>query len=133
MDAERIALMFTEDGDMRRPDGTIERGREVIRDDRRELFTRREYRGSVHPVTLNDIRCVGPEAAIADGKWELRGFGGDRVDTARRPYTGWCTLVVRRVAGQWLIEAWRYTIDPPANTAPAPTILKRPGWPGGPE
>jgi hypothetical protein len=117
---------------MRHPDGTIERGREVIRDDRRELFTRREYRGSVHPVTLNDIRCVGADVAIADGKWELRNLGGDRIDSARRPYAGWCTLIVRRAAGQWLIEAWRYTIDPPPNTTPAPTILKRPGWPGGP-
>jgi creatinine amidohydrolase len=132
MDAERIALMFTEEGDMRHPDGTIERGREVIRDDRRELFTRREYRGSVHPLTLNDIRCVGADVAIADGKWELRNLGGDRIDSARRPYTGRCTLIVRRAAGQWMIEAWRYTIDPPPNTTPAPTILKRPGWPGGP-
>ena len=132
MDAERIALMFTEEGDMRHPDGKIERGREIIREDRRELFTRREYRGSVHPVTLNDIRCLGPDVAIADGKWELRSLGGDRIDTARRPYAGWCTLIVRRAGGQWLIDAWRYTIDPPPNTTPAPTILKRPGWPGGP-
>src|SRR5438067_797901 len=56
MDAERIALMFTEEGDMRHPDGKIERGREIIREDRRELFTRREDRRRVHPVTLNDIR-----------------------------------------------------------------------------
>jgi creatinine amidohydrolase len=132
MDAERIALMFTEEGDMRHPDGTIERGREVIRDDRRELFTRREYRGSVHSLTLNDIRCVGPDVAVADGKWELRNPGSDRIDSARRPFTGLCTLVVHRASGQWQIEAWRYTIDPPPNTAPAPTILKRPGWPGGP-
>lgn len=132
MDAERIGLMFTQEGDMRHPDGTIERGREVIRDDRRELFTRREYRGSVHALTIYDIRCLGADVAIADGKWELRGLGGDRIDSARRPYAGLCTLVVRRAAGQWLIEAWRYTIDPPPNTTPAPTILKRPGWPGGP-
>ena len=131
MDAERIALMFTEEGDMRHPDGAIERGREIIRDNRRELFTRREYRGSSHPVTLNDIRCLGLDVAVADGKWELRGLG-DRVDNPPRPFAGLCTLVVRRAAGQWLIDAWRYTIDPPPNTTPAPTILKRPGWPGGP-
>ncbi len=132
MNAESIALMFAEEGDMRHPDGTIERGREVIRDDRRELFTRREYRGSTHPLTLNDIRCVGPDVALADGKWELRGVGGDRSASARRPFAGLCTLVLRRSGGQWLIEAWRYTIDPPPNTTPAPTILTRPGWPGGP-
>jgi uncharacterized protein (TIGR02246 family) len=132
MDSERIALMFTEFGDMRHPDGAIERGREIIRENRRELFRRREYRGSVHPVSLNDIRCVGSDVALADGKWELRNVGGEQPTTTRRPYAGWCTLVLRRVGGRWEIEAWRYTIDPPPNTTPAPTILKRPGWPGGP-
>ena len=36
------------------------------------LFRRKEYRGSVHPLQLNDIRCPMPGMAIADGKWELR-------------------------------------------------------------
>ena len=132
MRAETIALLFTELGDMRHPDGTIERGRDIIRENRRELFTRREYRGSVHSLSLNDIRCIGPGVALADGKWELRNLGGDQPNTTRRPYAGWCTLVLRHVGEQWEIEAWRYTIDPPPNTTPAPTILKRPGWPGGP-
>ena len=83
-------------------------------------------------MTIYDIRCLGADVAIADGKWELRGIGGDRIDSARRPYAGLCTLVVRRTGERWLIEAWRYTIDPPPNTTPTPTILKRPGWPGGP-
>lgn len=132
MDSERISLMFTRFGDMRHPDGAIERGREIIRENRRELFTRREYRGSVHTLTLNDIRCVGNEVALADGKWELRNVGGEQPNTSRRPYTGYCTLVLQHVGEQWEIEAWRYTVDPPPNTTPAPTILKRPGWPGGP-
>ncbi len=132
MDSERISQMFTRYGDMRHPDGAIERGREVIRENRRELFTRREYRGSVHTLTLNDIRCVGNDVALADGKWELRNVGGEQPTSTRRPYAGLCTLIVRRVGEQWEIEAWRYTVDPPPNTTPAPTILKRPGWPGGP-
>ena len=67
-----LARMFTADGDMRHPDGTIERTAEVIFQNRVELFRRREYRGSVHPVQLNDIRCLAGGTAIADGKWELR-------------------------------------------------------------
>ena len=126
MDAQKIADMFTASGDMRHPDGTIERGPEIIRTNRFELFRKKEYRGSVHPVQLNDIRCISAGVAIADGKWELR-----LIDTPK-PYMGWCTLVLRGSGGGWLVEAWRYTVDPPPNTTPAPTILKKPGWPGGP-
>jgi hypothetical protein len=111
---------------MRHPDGTIERGSEVIMTNRFELFRRKEYRGSIHPVQLNDIRCLGQGLAIADGKWELR------LNDPPKPYMGWCTLVLRGSGAAWSIEAWRYTVDPPPNTTPPPTILKKPGWPGGP-
>ena len=129
MDADRIARLFADLGDMRHPDGKIERGRDVIRVNRQQLFSRREYRGSVHTVTLNDVRCLSPDLAVADGKWELRGVT-DTEGNARSPYAGLCTLVARRGTDTWMIEAWRYTVDPPPNST-APTILKRPGWPGG--
>ena len=106
----------------------IERGPDIIRQNRCELFNKKEYRGSVHPLQLNDIRCPAPGIAIADGKWELRLAGAP----GTKPYAGWCTLVLRGASGAWSIEAWRYTVDPPPNTTPAPTILKKPGWPGGP-
>ena len=134
MDADAIAMLFTPNGDMRHPDGTIERGQQTIRDDRRELFKKPEFRGSVHPVTLNDVRCVGTNVAIADGKWELRlddapdagprgrGLGPGRVNA------GWCTLVLVRTGNEWSIEAWRYTVNPPNGEAP--TTLKQPGFIG---
>jgi creatinine amidohydrolase len=127
MDAIKIGLLFSKEGDMRHPDGTIERGPDTIIQNRFELFKKKEYRGSVHPIQLNDVRCLPGGIAIADGKWELR---LSDAGTAK-PYAGWCTLVLRNV-GSWQIEAWRYTVDPPPNTTPAPTILKKPGWPGGP-
>lgn len=127
MDAFRIGLLFTRDGDMRHPDGTIERGPDAITQNRIELFKKREYRGSIHPIQLNDIRCLSAGIAIADGKWELRLADAG----AAKPYAGWCTLILRNT-GNWQIEAWRYTVDPPPNTTPAPTILKKPGWPGTP-
>ena len=127
MDAEAIAkIIFAPRGDMRHPDGTIERGREVIMTNRFDLFRKREYRGSVHSLQLNDIRCLAPGLALADGKWDLR-----LIDPPK-PYMGWCTLVLARNGGLWQVEAWRYTVDPPPNTTPPPTILKKPGWPGGP-
>jgi creatinine amidohydrolase len=138
LDSEAISLLFTPNGDIRHPDGTIERGRTVIRQDRQELFGKREYRGSVHPVYLNDIRCLGPSYAIADGKWELRlvdspGTGAPgapgRADGASPTYSGWCTLVLAGSSGVWSIEAWRYTVNPPSGTSP-PTTLKQPGFIG---
>jgi creatinine amidohydrolase len=127
MDAQKIGSLFARDGDMRHPDGTIERGPDTIVQNRIELFKKREYRGSIHPIQLNDIRCLPGGIAIADGKWELRLADAGTA----KPYAGWCTLILRNL-GSWQIEAWRYTVDPPPNTTPAPTILKKPGWPGGP-
>jgi hypothetical protein len=132
MDPEAISLMFADGGDIRHPDGMIERGRTIIKANRTALFAQRDYRGSVHPVTLNDIRCLGPNLALADGKWELRladvpELG--RAAAAARTFAGWCTLVLSRAGSNWMIEAWRYTVDPP-NGTPPPTTLKQPGFLG---
>lgn len=136
MDAEALAGTFTADGDMRHPDGTIERGQQVLYQNRLELFRRREYRGSVHPVQLNDMRCLAGGTAIADGKWELRfddetrapGPLGRGAARAKR-HSGWCTLVLVKHESAWGIQAWRYTIDPD-NGEPPPTTLKQPGFLG---
>lgn len=135
MDASAIGGMFTGNGDMRHPDGTIERGPDVISQNRIELFRRREYRGSVHPVQLTDIRCLPGGTAIADGKWELRFDAPPSPDALRRGmppgrlHAGLCTLVLVRAETAWSIQAWRYTINPP-DGEPAPTTLKQPGFLG---
>ncbi|HET7697261.1 MAG TPA: creatininase family protein [Vicinamibacterales bacterium] len=133
LDAEAISRLFTADGDMRHPDGTIERGQQVLFQNRLELFRNRDYRGSNHPVQLTDVRCLPGGAAIADGKWELRfdqtpsaasqrrGLGPNRL------HAGWCTLVLVRADSTWQIQAWRYTINPP-DGEPAPTTLTQPGF-----
>jgi len=135
MDAESLSHMFSVDGDMRHSDGTIERGQQVLYQNRLELFRRREYRGSVHPIQLNDVRCLAGGTAIADGKWELRfdgtpapGVTGRGASRAKR-HSGWCTLVLVRGESTWAIQAWRYTVDP-ENGEPAPTTLKQPGFLG---
>jgi uncharacterized protein (TIGR02246 family) len=131
-----LVALFTANGDIRHPDGTIERGTQTIQANRAQLFSRREYQGSKHPVQLTDVRCLGPETAIADGKWELRldaqplqqtlpGIGPVQI----RSNAGWCTLIVVKREIGWLIEAWRYTINPPAG-APPPVLLSKPGFTG---
>jgi creatinine amidohydrolase len=135
MDAEAIGGLFTIEGDMRHPDGTIERGPQVIYQNRLELFRKREYRGSVHPVQLNDIRCLPGGTAVADGKWELRFDAPPSPEALRRGlppgkfHAGWCTLVLVRNDTAWAIQAWRYTVNP-ADGVPPPTTLKQPGFLG---
>ena len=97
--------------DMVHPDGRIERGRETIKTNRAWLFMQREYRGSRHPLTLGNVRCLNADVAVADGKWELRGVS----DTAGKllpTFEGLVTLVVQRSGGAWQIEAYRYTQKP---------------------
>ena len=110
------------------PDGSIERGREVIRANRTALFLRPEYRGSKHPLTIGMIRCLNADVAVADGKWELRGVS-DEKGKPLPTFEGQFTIVTKRGDEAWLIEAYRYTQKPAA--APMPTLLKRPGFPGG--
>jgi creatinine amidohydrolase len=125
-DADQLAELWAELGDIAHPDGTVERTRQVILQNRRELFRRREYRHSRHPMQIGPIRCLTNDIAVADGKWELR----DVTDPAGKPVPtrkGLVTLVMKR-SGGWRIEAYRYTIDAPESAGP--TLLKRPGWPG---
>src|SRR5258708_21999117 len=60
MNAVGIGRMFTVGGDIRPPDGTIERGPGLIRQNRAELFGKTAYRGSLHPLEPNAIPCSRP-------------------------------------------------------------------------
>jgi len=127
-DATNLSLLWSVDGDMVHPDGLTERGRETIRANRAALFMRQEYRSSKHPVILGNVRCITADVAVVDGKWELRGVldaGGKPLPT----FEGLLTLVMGRSPTGWAIEAYRYTQKP--ASAPMPTWLKRPGYPGG--
>lgn len=127
-DAASLAMLWTLEGDIVHPDGLTERGRETIRSNRAALFIRPEYRGSKHPITIGNIRCLTVDTAVADGKWELRGVtdaGGKLLPN----FEGLVTLVMSRASGGWAIEAYRYTQKPAA--VPMPVFTKRPGFPGG--
>ena len=94
-DAQMLASLWSEDGDIVHPDGLIERGREMIRTNRAALFMRQEYRGSKHPMTFGNVRCLSSDIAVVDGKWELRGVtdaGGKILPT----FEGLLTLVMKR-------------------------------------
>jgi creatinine amidohydrolase len=126
-DADGIAVLWSEEGDILHPDGMSERTPAVIRRNRAQLFVRSEYKVSRHPLQVGHIRCLSNDVAVADGKWELRGV----TDGTGQPVpamTGLFTMVLKR-QGAWRIEAYRYTIDAPSGNVP-PALLRRPGYPG---
>ena len=130
LDAQRLGNLWSATGNIVHPDGLVERGGQAIAEARAELFSRREYRATRHPIKLAMVRCLAGDLAIADGTWELRGLtttSGAPVPTLE----GQCALVVRRDRARgWLIEAYRYSMKVPTVPVP-PNVLKRPGYPGG--
>jgi creatinine amidohydrolase len=124
-DAQRLASLWSADGDIAHPDGSVERTAKVIQQNRAYLFSRPEYRASRHFLSIGNIRCLTNDVAVADGRWDLR----DVVNASRQaipPLDGLCTLVLKRTNGAWLIEAYRYTVTP--RGTPPPTVLPRPGF-----
>jgi creatinine amidohydrolase len=127
-EVDRIAELWSSEGDLVHPDGVVERGREIIRANRRDQFRRKEYRGSKHSVRFGVIRCVSPEVAVADGKWELTGVY-DAAGNLMPRGDGPATVVLKRHGGAWLFEAYRYSVTIAQGGAKPPTLLKKPGYP----
>jgi len=124
-DAQRLANLWSAEGDIVHPDGSVERTARVIQQNRAYLFSRPEYKASRHFLGIGTIRCLTHDVAVADGKWELR----EVVNASRQtvpPVDGLCTLVLKRAGGAWGIEAYRYTITP--RGTPPPVLLPRPGF-----
>jgi creatinine amidohydrolase len=126
-DADGIAVLWSDEGDILHPDGMSERTPAVIRRNRAQLFVRSEYKFSRHPLQVGHIRCLSNDVAVADGKWELRGVTNGTGQPVPA-MTGLFTMVLKR-QGAWRIEAYRYTIDAPTGNIP-PALLRRPGYPG---
>ena len=127
-DADRLGGLWTSNGDIVHPDASTERTPPIIAQNRAELFKRREYRATRHPMQVGVVKCLTDRLAVADGKWELRGItdaSGKFLPSLR----GLFTMVVERSDSTWRIVAYRYTIDPAGPTVP--TLLKRPGYSGG--
>ena len=125
-DVDRIVSFWSAGGDMAHPDGLVESNAKIIGENRAYLFRQPEYRSSRHYLAFGTIRCITPDVAIADAKWELRGMTDAKGQPAPSA-EGLCTLVLMRQRGLWLIEAWRYNVKP--ETPPnAPIFLKKPGF-----
>lgn len=92
-DPTSIAALFTTDADQRTTSGEWRRG--VDRMVTGMLQSSQQNPGG-RGITVEAVRFVGPDVAIADGPYDI---GGDR--------RAWTTIVLRREAGRWRIAAIR--------------------------
>ena len=91
-DVSRVEALFTEDADQLVSSGEWRRGREALV--KGALASSRTNEGR-RTVTVESIRYLGAEVAIADGRYEI----GER--------RMWSTFVMKRTAEGWRIAAIR--------------------------
>jgi uncharacterized protein (TIGR02246 family) len=105
-DPAAIEAIFTADADQHTTSGEWRRGRaEVIRG---SLESSKRNPGN-RSITVETVRFITPDVAMADGPYEIVADG-----TVRRM---WTTIVVEREQGAWRIAAIRNMV--PATTPAA--------------
>ena|SRR5688572_468254 len=95
-DPAAIEALFTADADQHTTSGEWRRGRAQIVPGTLESSKRNP---GTRNITIQAVRFVAPDVAIADGPYEITGTGGTR--------RMWATLVLKRETGGWRIAAIR--------------------------
>jgi uncharacterized protein (TIGR02246 family) len=95
-DPAAIEALFTADADQHTTSGEWRRGRARIVPGTLESSKRNP---GTRTITVQAVRFIAPDVAIADGPYEIAGAGGTR--------RMWATLVLKREAGAWRIAAIR--------------------------
>jgi uncharacterized protein (TIGR02246 family) len=107
IDPKAVEQLFTSDADQLVSSGEWRRGRaEVVRG----TMASSNRTGGKRTITVESVRLVTPDVAIADGRYELTGLAGGATRSM------WTTLVLKRTEKGWRISAIRNMLP----TAPAP-------------
>jgi uncharacterized protein (TIGR02246 family) len=108
-DEAAIAALFTADADQLVSSGEWRKGRsEVVRG----TLASSQSSGGTRTITVESIRFLTRDSALADGRYEIAGLAGGQ---SRRM---WTTLILSRTADGWRIAAIR-------NMLPAPPVPAR--------
>ena len=105
MDATATAALFTSDADQLVSSGEWRRGREALV--KGAMASSRQNEGK-RTITIENVRSLGNDVAIADGRYEIAGADGQ----ARRM---WATFVCRKTAEGWRIAAIRNMLPATRN------------------
>ena len=97
-DAAGLAALLTADVDQRQTSGNMRSGRDAVV---QGSLSTQQSTGGTRTITVDSLRFVGPDVAIADGRYDSVG----RADgTDQRMLT---SMVLRRESGAWKIAAIR--------------------------
>jgi uncharacterized protein (TIGR02246 family) len=108
-DPEAVAALFTADADQLVSSGEWRRGRDVLVKGTMASSARTT---GTRTVVVETIRMVGPDVAMADGRYEISG-----AETRKM----WSTFVMARQQSQWRISAIRNMLPAPPAAAAAAT------------
>ncbi|MPZ20648.1 MAG: SgcJ/EcaC family oxidoreductase [Luteitalea sp.] len=96
--AAAIEELFTEDADQLTSSGEWRRGRDQVV---RGALASSERTGGTRTITVETVRLLAPNLAVADGRYEIAGVSGG--DSRRM----WTTFVLAQGANGWRIAAIR--------------------------
>ena len=107
IDPKAVEELFTSDADQLVSSGEWRRGRDAVV---RGTMASSSATGGRRAITVESVRMVTPDVAIADGRYELTGLAGGATRSM------WTTLVLKRTEKGWRISAIRNMLP----AAPAP-------------
>jgi uncharacterized protein (TIGR02246 family) len=106
-DAKATEALFTADADQLVSSGEWRQGRDAVV---RGTMASSETSGGKRTITVETVRFVTPDAALADGRYEIAGLAG------APPRRMWSTFLITRTPAGWRIAAIRNMLPAP----PAP-------------
>src|ERR1019366_8396139 len=123
--------LFTADADQLVSSGEWRKGRDAVV---RGTMASSESAGGKRTITVETVRLVPPDAALADGRYEIAGLAG------APPRRMWSTFLLTRTPEGWRIAALRNMLPAPPGAGvgggekvkfsvgpPHPTPLPSPG------
>lgn len=108
IDPKAVEQLFTADADQLVSSGEWRKGREVVV---KGTMASSQSTGGKRTITVETVRFVTVDVAIADGRYELTGLAGGTTRSM------WTTFVLKRSGKDWQITAIRNML--PAAPAPA--------------
>jgi uncharacterized protein (TIGR02246 family) len=107
-DAASLESLFTGDADQLVSSGEWRKGRDAVV---KGTLASSRNTGGQRTITVESVRFLSNEVALADGRYELAGLAGGQTRKM------WTTLLVTRTSGTWRIAAIRNMLP----AAPVPT------------
>ena len=108
LDPQAVEQLFTSDADQLVSSGEWRKGRAAVV---KGTLASSTSTGGKRTITVEAVRFITPDVAIADGRYELTGLAGGATRSM------WTTLVLKRSGKAWQITAIRNMLP----AAPAPS------------